>query len=192
MICVVFAIFANFSPTTFAVFPLIPASISSKTYVEMPFVSESLVFIASIRRLISPPLMIFPSGFCGSPALAENMNEIESSPFSPAFTASSSAYSRNAAENCACGIFSVFSSSHTPAQNFSAAFLRMAVSFLQLSRIFFNSPEISFRNFSERSALFASASYSRSFSESNTTISSCVFTPYFRCRERSSSSRFST
>ena len=70
----------NFSPTSWAVRPLIPASISSNISVCVSSFPAITVFIASIILDSSPPEATFESGFNGSPTFVDIINLTESPP----------------------------------------------------------------------------------------------------------------
>ena len=81
----------SFSATSCAVFPLIPASISSNISVLDISVSAITLLIASIILDNSPPDAIFDKGFISSPGLVDIMNLILSIPAESGFFSSNSA-----------------------------------------------------------------------------------------------------
>ena len=74
---------ASFLPTTWAVRPPIPESISSKTCTGTGSLACRLLFSASMKRQVSPPDAIWASGLGGSPGLVAARNSTVSTPCWP-------------------------------------------------------------------------------------------------------------
>lgn len=80
---------AHFSDTTCDILPEIPVSISSNTIVPMSSTPARIFLNASINLDISPPEIIFASGFNGSPTFGEIINSTLSIPFADISSTSS-------------------------------------------------------------------------------------------------------
>ena len=106
----------SFSATSCAVFPLIPASISSNISVLDTSVSAITLLIASMILDNSPPDAIFARGFISSPGLVDIINLTLSVPVESGF------FSSNSASNLTSRKLSCFKAFIISCEKFSAVF----------------------------------------------------------------------
>ena len=176
-----------FSPTTAAVRPLMPVSISSNISVGTRSLSAKMDLKQSIIRLSSPPDATFSRGFSGSPGFALSINSAVSR---PPFRGSPPDASLSATSNIAFAMPRSFSSFSTSRFSLSPAARRTLLS-SSAATLYSAFSLSSFASSSAASASAFSSSFSLVPASLPKSITSSTVRPYFRLRSDISFSRCS-